>query len=562
MSATTGSAQPGQLPHLDRLGEAHDPVVRLVDLEDQADAARRRPRPGSRPGGCGWWSPPPPGGRPTGPSPPGSGTRRRSPPARPGTPPRPRPGPGRPAPAATRPPRCSPRGPPPPRTPGPAAWPRGPSATPASPRPGRSPGWSSATARDAATGRRPPQVGVQQHPGGVDHRPQQGGRHRLRPGPGRRRVAGGDGGPGRVDQQRVGQVDVGQAPGQGVDRRRPRSGLHDLTLGPAGRQDPMPMPPTPAFTMPSGMQILKAVSIFLTVAVVAPLVTAGTALSAILYLPFPAPELPDPKPSVESRVTHIFDATGAEIGVFRRFDTSIPVEQKDIPEILKQAVVAAEDKRFYSHGGFDIFERHAGAVGRLPGQDGGPGRVHHHPAVREEGLHGRGAHPVPQDPGGGARRPARPQGHQGRDPLPLPQHHLPRRRRLRRRGGGGVVLPQAGERAHPVGVGPPRRPHLGPVRLRPPGQPRAGRVQPPATSSTRCSSRSASPRPSTPRPGPRSCSSSGPTARRSTARRPRPAPPPWSSRSSCSRRPSPTSSTTCAGTWWPSTATTSSTGAA
>ena len=111
----------------------------------------------------------------------------------------------------------------------------------------------------------------------------------------------------------------------------------------------------PAFNpMPSGMQILKAVSMFLVVAVLAPLVTAGTALAAVLYLPFPAPELPEPKPNVESRITHILDATGAEIGVFRRFDTSIPVEEEDIPEILKQAVVAAEDKRFYSHQGFDI----------------------------------------------------------------------------------------------------------------------------------------------------------------------------------------------------------------
>jgi len=102
------------------------------------------------------------------------------------------------------------------------------------------------------------------------------------------------------------------------------------------------------------MQIVKAVSVFLVVAVLAPLITAGTALAAVLYLPFPAPELPEPKPSVESRITHILDATGAEIGVLRRFDTSIPVEQNDIPEILKQAVVAAEDKRFYSHQGFDI----------------------------------------------------------------------------------------------------------------------------------------------------------------------------------------------------------------
>jgi len=112
----------------------------------------------------------------------------------------------------------------------------------------------------------------------------------------------------------------------------------------------MPAP----FAMPGGMQILKAVTIFVMVTVIAPLITAGTALAAMLYLPFPAPELPQPKPNVESRITHILDSTGAEIGVLRRFDTSIPVEQKDIPEVLKQAVVAAEDKRFYSHNGFDV----------------------------------------------------------------------------------------------------------------------------------------------------------------------------------------------------------------
>jgi penicillin-binding protein 1A len=100
--------------------------------------------------------------------------------------------------------------------------------------------------------------------------------------------------------------------------------------------------------------IAKAVGVFVLVVVVAPMVTAGTALFSIIYLPFPAPALPEPKPSVESRITHINDATGKEIGVLRRFDTSIPVQQSDIPEITKAAVVAAEDKRFYSHGGFDM----------------------------------------------------------------------------------------------------------------------------------------------------------------------------------------------------------------
>ena len=99
----------------------------------------------------------------------------------------------------------------------------------------------------------------------------------------------------------------------------------------------------------------KAFGVFLLIAIVAPVVTTGTALFSIIYLPFPAPELPEPKPNVESRITHILDANGQEIGVLRRFDTSIPVKQEDIPDITKAAVVAAEDKRFYSHNGFDLF---------------------------------------------------------------------------------------------------------------------------------------------------------------------------------------------------------------
>ena len=100
-------------------------------------------------------------------------------------------------------------------------------------------------------------------------------------------------------------------------------------------------------------RVAKAVATFLVVALLIPLVTAGTALASIVYLPLPAPPLPTPKPGIESRITRIFDATGKEIGLLRKFDTSIPVKSSDIPEVLKQAVVSVEDKRFYSHGGID-----------------------------------------------------------------------------------------------------------------------------------------------------------------------------------------------------------------
>jgi len=101
-------------------------------------------------------------------------------------------------------------------------------------------------------------------------------------------------------------------------------------------------------------QVAKAVAVFLVIAVLVPVVTAGTAAVSILYLPLPVPPLPTPRPGVESRVTHVYDAAGAEIGILRKFDTSIPVQASDIPEVLRQAVVAAEDKRFYSHKGFDL----------------------------------------------------------------------------------------------------------------------------------------------------------------------------------------------------------------
>ena len=99
----------------------------------------------------------------------------------------------------------------------------------------------------------------------------------------------------------------------------------------------------------------QAAGTFLALTVILPLVVAGTALSAYLFLPLPTPELPRPNPGVEaSRITRIYDVTGNETGLLRKFDTKIPVQQSDIPDVLKQAVVATEDQRFYSHSGIDI----------------------------------------------------------------------------------------------------------------------------------------------------------------------------------------------------------------
>jgi len=63
--------------------------------------------------------------------------------------------------------------------------------------------------------------------------------------------------------------------------------------------------------------------------------------------------LPPERPSVVAGITRIHDDSGRQIAVLREFDLSIPVGKNDLPEVLKQAVIAAEDRRFYSHSGVD-----------------------------------------------------------------------------------------------------------------------------------------------------------------------------------------------------------------
>src|SRR2546429_3829050 len=97
---------------------------------------------------------------------------------------------------------------------------------------------------------------------------------------------------------------------------------------------------------------IRAAMVFVASSVLVPMGTVATVLGAFLFLPLPA-TLPKPKPGVASSMSHVYDINGNEIAIFRQYETSIPVQKQDIPEVLKQAVVSIDDKRFYSHGGVD-----------------------------------------------------------------------------------------------------------------------------------------------------------------------------------------------------------------
>jgi penicillin-binding protein 1A len=98
---------------------------------------------------------------------------------------------------------------------------------------------------------------------------------------------------------------------------------------------------------------MRSVAAFVIVSVVTPVTCVIVIIAALIFLPLPA-TLPEPKPILESGITHVLDTQGNEIGVFKHFETYLDVPQASIPQVLKNAVVSAEDRNFYKHGGVDV----------------------------------------------------------------------------------------------------------------------------------------------------------------------------------------------------------------
>ena len=93
-------------------------------------------------------------------------------------------------------------------------------------------------------------------------------------------------------------------------------------------------------------------TVVLALAALAPVAVTGVVAASLLVPPALA-DLPDPRPPAGSLVSRVYDVHGEEIAVFRDFERRVSVEPGDIPEHLKHAAVAMEDRSFYSHGGID-----------------------------------------------------------------------------------------------------------------------------------------------------------------------------------------------------------------
>ncbi len=112
--------------------------------------------------------------------------------------------------------------------------------------------------------------------------------------------------------------------------------------------------------------------------------------------------------------------------------TDVPIDR--VSRHMRDAIVAVEDRRFYSHHGLDPVRIAKAAMAQRARRPHSRGRQHHHAAARAGGAALAGADVRAQDPRGDDRAAARGALLEGGDPAGVPEYRLLRRGLLRRRG--------------------------------------------------------------------------------------------------------------------------------
>ena len=112
-------------------------------------------------------------------------------------------------------------------------------------------------------------------------------------------------------------------------------------------------------------------------------------------------------PSFPARASCWTARTSASPRCSRRTSAASGCRSREIPQHVRNAFIAAEDKRFYQHKGIDEHGLIRAFVGNLAQSRPAAGRLDHHPAGRQEPAGRRGPHLRAQDPRDDRRRAAR-----------------------------------------------------------------------------------------------------------------------------------------------------------
>ena len=98
-----------------------------------------------------------------------------------------------------------------------------------------------------------------------------------------------------------------------------------------------------------GRQVALALGVAGVVAAIALMSVAGY----VMAVASSAPDLSELKPQDKGESSLIFAADGSRLGYVQSDEIRTPVPWKDMPEHVRQAVIAIEDERFYEHKGID-----------------------------------------------------------------------------------------------------------------------------------------------------------------------------------------------------------------
>ena len=230
----------------------------------------------------------------------------------------------------------------------------------------------------------------------------------------------------------------------------------------------------------------RAVFLVLGALVAGSVLAVCAGLGYIVSVAATAPDLTELKPVDQGATSAVYAADGTRLGFIQGNVLRTPIPSTRIPDTMRQATVAIEDRRFYKHGGVDFEGVVRAAIKNIASGktvEGGSTLTmqlirnlytESRARKRHRGLQAKG-------PRGQARLRARgsPPGAagQGLGPQHIPQQRPLRNRRRpdrrRRRGGVAHLLRQAGAAPDAGRVGAARGPAAGAVALQP--VPRPGR---------------------------------------------------------------------------------------
>ncbi|MHB1534824.1 MAG: transglycosylase domain-containing protein [Acidimicrobiales bacterium] len=99
--------------------------------------------------------------------------------------------------------------------------------------------------------------------------------------------------------------------------------------------------------------VFRTLFLMLVAFVGAPVAFVGTVFAGLIFLPLPA-TIPVAKATVAVQPTVIYDRFGHVIATLQQNQQNVPVTESEIPQVLKEAVIADEDRNFYHNNGFDL----------------------------------------------------------------------------------------------------------------------------------------------------------------------------------------------------------------